>query len=197
MLILASTSPTRKSLLDQAGVAFSVDSPGVDERALEAGGQAHAPPELAVVLACAKAEATSLRRPRDVVLGCDQVLELEGKILHKPADRDEALARLEELSGKTHLLHSGAALCRSGKVLWSGIESARLTMRRSTSAERVLSLDRDPSVASSVGAYRLEGPGIQLIEKIEGDYFAILGLPLLSVLTALRTHAPELLEPQG
>ena len=115
-------------------------------------------------------------------------------LLHKPTDMADAARQLDRLRGKTHHLHSGVALARDGQVLWSTVETASLTVRNFSSAERdtVLALE-GAAVLGSVGAYRLEGPSIRLFERIEGDYFTILGLPLLPLLAALRRHAPELL----
>lgn len=117
-----------------------------------------------------------------------------GETLHKPVDMVEAARQLDRLRGKTHHLHSAVALARDGEVLWSQVETARLTMLDFSAAERdaVLALE-GPDVLGSVGAYRLEGPSIRLFERIEGDYFTILGLPLLPLLAALRQHAPETL----
>lgn len=115
-----------------------------------------------------------------------------GEMLHKPVDMADAARQLDRLRGRTHHLHSGVALVRDGKVLWSGTETASLRMHRFDAGERDLVLALEGSdVLGSVGAYRLEGPSIRLFERIEGDYFTILGLPLLPLLAALRQHAPE------
>ena len=193
MLILASTSPTRKALLANAGIAFEAVSARVNERDIEAEAlvEGASPPELALRLA--EAKAGSVEGP--VVIGCDQILELEGSVLHKAANLEEARARLDHLKGKTHALHSAVALARDGRLVWGATETARLTMRRFTDAERdaVLAAEGE-AVLGSVGAYRLEGPSLRLFEHIEGDYFTILGLPLLPLLGALRQHAPRTLE---
>jgi septum formation protein len=195
MLILASQSKSRQVLLAGAGLDFRTEPAGIDERALEAKTH-HTPDELARKLAVAKAEIVSAVFPGTLVIGADQVLALEGEVLHKPENRDGVRARFDLLRGKTHELLSGVALARGGKAVWSTVETAKLTMRDFTDTERdqVLALEGDDALAS-VGAYRLEGPSIRLFEKIEGDYFTILGLPLLPLLAALRNHAPESLEP--
>lgn len=193
MLILASTSPTRKALLANAGIAFEPVAARVNERDIEAEAlvEGVSPPELALRLA----EAKALSVEGAAVIGCDQILELEGSVLHKAANLDEARSRLDQLKGKTHALHSAVALSREGRIVWSGTETARLTMRRFTDAERdAVLMAEGESVLGSVGAYRLEGPSVRLFERIEGDYFTILGLPLLPLLMALRQHAPGTLE---
>lgn len=193
MLILASTSPTRKALLANAGIAFEPVAARVNERDIEAEAlvEGVSPPELALRLA----EAKALSVEGAAVIGCDQILELEGSVLHKAANLDEARSRLDQLKGKTHALHSAVALAREGRIVWSGTETARLTMRRFTDAERdAVLMAEGESVLGSVGAYRLEGPSVRLFERIEGDYFTILGLPLLPLLMALRQHAPGTLE---
>ena len=197
MLILASKSATRQALLSGAGLRFETSPAQIDERLLEAdvlgkGGDALA---VARSLAEAKALAVSANHLQAVVIGADQVLAFGPDLLHKPTSVTEAARQLDRLNGGTHHLHAGIALARGGTVLWSGVESATLTMRRFTDAERdaILALEGD-AVLGSVGAYRLEGPSVRLFERIEGDYFTILGLPLLPLLAALREHAPHTLE---
>lgn len=194
MLVLASSSAARKALLTGAGLRFEASPAQIDERALEAGLLGKAPEQVARELSEAKALDVSRRRPGDTVIGGDQVLAFMGDLLHKPADLGEARAQLDRLRGKLHHLHSGVALARDGELLWSVTHSARLLMRDFTDAERdeVLALEGE-AVLGSVGAYRLEGPSVRLFAAIEGDYFTILGLPLLPLLTALRLHSPELL----
>lgn len=195
MLILASKSPTRKALLAGAGLRFETSPAPIDERALEAevlgkGGDA---PLLARRLAEAKALAVSVSRP-GIVIGADQVLAVDRELLHKPETLAAAATQLDRLAGRTHHLHAGVALAANGRVLWSSTETAALTMRRFDAAERDLVLALEGTeVLGSVGAYRLEGPSIRLFERIEGDYFTILGLPLLPLLAAMRQHAPETL----
>ena len=195
MLILASKSTTRKALLVGAGLRFETSPAPIDERALEAevlgkGGDA---PLLARRLAEAKALAVSVSRP-GIVIGADQVLAVDRELLHKPETLAAAATQLDRLAGRTHHLHAGVALAANGRVLWSSTETAALTMRRFDAAERDLVLALEGTeVLGSVGAYRLEGPSIRLFERIEGDYFTILGLPLLPLLAAMRQHAPETL----
>lgn len=195
MLILASQSTTRKALLAGAGLRFDTSPAPIDERALEAEllGKGADAPAVARRLAEAKALAVSTSRS-GVVIGADQVLAVDGELLHKPADLATAAGQLDRLAGRTHFLHAGIALAQAGRLLWSSTETAQLTMRCFTAAERdrVLALE-GPEVLASVGSYRLEGPSIQLFERIEGDYFTILGLPLLPLLAALRQHAPQTL----
>lgn len=197
MLILASNSPTRKALLDQAGLRFTVQPARIDERALEneaialgADGR-----DVALLLAHRKAESVSLAHPGHWVIGADQTLALGAELLHKPADRDLAAAQLDHLRGKTHRLHAGVSLARDGVSLWSDVQTAELTMRDFSAEERDAVLEREgDAILGSVGSYRLEGPSIRLFETVSGDYFTILGLPLLPLLAALRDMAPDLLE---
>ena len=173
-IILASGSPFRKAMLVNAGLDIEAVPADVDERALEAPlkGSGASPEDVAQILAEAKATEVSERRPKSLVLGCDQTLSLGDEIFHKPADMEGARRHLLALSGKTHQLNSAAVLCRDGEVLWRhvGRHLARVGVK----------------ALSSVGAYQIEGEGIQLFEKIEGDYFTIVGLPLLPVLAKLR-----------
>lgn len=197
MLILASTSPTRRGLLAGAGLRFAACPAPIDERAIEADllGKGADARTIAAELAQAKALAVAAIRPGATVIGADQVLVFESKLLHKPADRAAAADQVAKLRGRMHLLVAGVAIARADEVLWSHVEAAKLTMRHFSDAERdrILDLEGD-QILSSVGAYRLEGPSIQLFQQIEGDYFTILGLPLLPLLAALRHHAPELVE---
>ncbi|KKC35140.1 septum formation inhibitor Maf [Devosia epidermidihirudinis] len=196
MLILASQSTTRKALLEQAGLVFSTAPADLDERAIEtaaieAGGDGR---DVALLLAQAKASAIAALHPGAFVIGADQTLALGTELLHKPSSRDDAVAQLDRLAGKTHRLHAAVALVQDGDILWSDIQTAELTMRSFTEAERDDVLDREgDTILSSVGGYRLEGPSIRLFETVSGDYFTILGLPLLPLLEALRSFAPETL----
>ncbi|CCV04277.1 conserved hypothetical protein [Mesorhizobium metallidurans STM 2683] len=188
-IILASGSPFRKAMLVNAGLAIEVVPPEVDERALEAPLQDSgiSPEDVALVLAEAKATEVSERKPGALVLGCDQTLSLGDEIFHKPADMEGARRHLLALSGKTHQLNSAAVLARDGEVLWRHVGVASLTMRKLDPAFIGRHLARVGAKAlASVGAYQIEGEGIQLFEKIEGDYFTIVGLPLLPVLAKLR-----------
>lgn len=188
-LILASKSPFRSALLKNAGIEFSTASADIDERAVEAPlyETGATPEEVAEVLAEAKALDVSEKNPGAVVIGCDQTLSLGDEIFHKPADMEAARRQLLAFSGKTHQLNSAVVLAKDGKTLWRHVSIARMTMR-----------DLDPgfvgrylgrvgdSALSSVGAYQVEGPGIQLFDRIDGDYFTIVGLPLLPLLDELR-----------
>ncbi|PDQ17774.1 Maf-like protein [Mesorhizobium sanjuanii] len=188
-IILASGSPFRKAMLVNAGVAIEAVPPEVDERALEAPLQDSgiSPEDVALVLAEAKATEVSERRPGAVVLGCDQTLSLGDEVFHKPADMEGARRHLLALSGKTHQLNSAAVLARDGEILWRHVGVASLTMRKLDPAFIGRHLARVGAKAlASVGAYQIEGEGIQLFERIEGDYFTIVGLPLLPVLAKLR-----------
>lgn len=196
MLILASTSLTRKALMEKAGFSFAVVPAALDEREVEMSvlGEGADGRDLAGLLAKAKAEAVSKLHPDAYVIGADQTLALGTELLHKPIDRDDAARQLDHLAGKTHRLHAAVALVRNGQLLWSDIETAELTMREFSPEERDLVLDLEgPAALTSVGGYRLEGPSIRLFETITGDYFTILGLPLLPLIGALRDIAPELL----
>lgn len=188
-IILASGSPFRKAMLVNAGVAIEVVLPEVDERGLEAPLQDSgiSPEDVALVLAEAKATEVSERKPGALVLGCDQTLSLGDEVFHKPADMESARHHLLALSGKTHQLNSAAVLARDGEILWRYVGVASLTMRKLDPAFIGRHLARVGAKAlASVGAYQIEGEGIQLFEKIEGDYFTIVGLPLLPVLAKLR-----------
>ncbi|MER9423264.1 Maf-like protein [Mesorhizobium sp. M0317] len=188
-IILASGSPFRKAMLINAGLGIEAVPADVDERALEAPLQDSgvSPEDVALILAEAKATEVSERRSGALVLGCDQTLSLGDEVFHKPADMEGARRHLLALSGKTHQLNSAAVLCRNGKVLWRHVGIASLTMRKLDPAFVGRHLARVGAKAlSSVGAYQIEGEGIQLFEEIEGDYFTIVGLPLLPVLAELR-----------
>ncbi|MER8386734.1 Maf-like protein [Mesorhizobium sp. M1428] len=188
-IILASGSPFRKALLVNAGVSVEAVPASVDERALEAPLQNSgvSPEDVALVLAEAKATDVSERKPGALVLGCDQTLSLGDELFHKPADMEGARRHLLALSGKTHYLNSAVVLARNDQVLWRHVGIASLTMRKLDPAFIGRHLARVGAKAlSSVGAYQIEGEGIQLFEKIEGNYFTIVGLPLLPVLAKLR-----------
>ncbi len=190
-LILASASTGRAALLSGAGLTFdiipsSIDEPAVRE-ALSAVGERPTPADLAEILARAKAEDVSARHPQAYVIGADQTLALEGEVFEKPADLETARENLLRFRGKTHYLHAAICVAREGRVLWSEVRTAALTMRDFSPQflGRYLAAAGD-SVLSSVGAYRLESVGVHLFSRIEGDYFTILGLPLLPLLAFLR-----------
>jgi len=188
-LILASGSRFRAGLLRNAGIAFEVQPAEVDERMLEAPlrNSGVSPDDLALVLAEAKAAAVSEERPDTLVLGCDQTLSLGDEVLHKPADMESARRQLLKLSGRSHHLNSALALVHNGETLWRHVEIATLTMRTLEPAfiGRYLAQVGEAALAS-VGGYQIEGVGIQLFEEVEGDYFTIVGLPLLPLLAELR-----------
>ncbi|MER9950884.1 Maf-like protein [Mesorhizobium sp. M0047] len=189
-IILASGSPFRKAMLVNAGVDVEAIPAEIDERALEAPLQDSgvSPEDVALVLAEAKATEVSERRPGALVLGCDQTLSLGDEVFHKPADREGARRHLLALSGKTHQLNSAAVLVRDGAVLWRHVGIASMTMRKLDPAFIGRHLARVGAKAlGSVGAYQIEGEAIQLFDKIEGDHFTIVGLPLLPLLAELRT----------
>lgn len=189
-IILASGSPYRRKLLEDAGLAFTVLKPELDERAIEAplARSGATPEEVALVLAEAKATAVSEVRPDALVIGSDQTLSLDDELFHKPADMEGARRHLLKLSGRTHHLNSAVVLARNGEAVWRHVAVARMTMRDLEPGFVGRHLASVGNIAlTSVGAYQIEGPGIQLFEKIDGDYFTIVGLPLLPLLAALRT----------
>ncbi|MBX3596570.1 MAG: Maf-like protein [Rhizobiaceae bacterium] len=188
-LVLASASPHRKALLQNAGIDFDAVAAQVDERAIEAplkdaGLSAE---DVALVLAEAKAANVSERHGTALVLGCDQTLSLEDEVLHKPADMEAARRQLLRLSGKTHHLNSALVLVRNGETLWRHVSVASLTMRELQPAfvGRYLAKVGEKAL-TSVGAYQIEGEGIQLFSDVEGDFFTIVGLPLIPLLEELR-----------
>jgi septum formation protein len=189
-LILASSSKSRAKLLEAAGLAFIVEPPGFDESAMRqavAGGEALAPHDVAEVLARAKAEAVSEVAPKAHVIGGDQVLAFGDVIISKPESMEAARRQLLDLSGKTHTLHTSVAVATNGETIWADTTVAILTIRK-LSPEfigRYLAAAGE-EVLSSVGAYQIESIGVQLLEKIDGDYFSILGLPLIPLLDTLR-----------
>jgi len=188
-IVLASASPFRRKMLEDAGLAVEAVPAEIDERAVETAveGSGVTPQELAAILAEAKALDVSGRMPGRLVLGADQTLSLGDEVLHKPADMEEARRRLLRLSGRTHELNSAVVLVRDGAVIWRHVGVARLTMRDLDPAFIGRHLSRVGEKAlSSVGAYQIEGEGIQLFEAIEGDHFTIVGLPLLPLLAKLR-----------
>ena len=189
-LILASKSQARASLLSNAGLTFETMTADIDERAaeqplVEAGAS---PADIASLLAQVKAVDVSRRNPGALVIGADQTLGFGDKRFNKPEDDAAARRQLLDLAGNSHQLHSAVACVKDGEILWSDVSSATLTMRRLGPEEIGRYMARvGEQVRSSVGCYQLEGLGVQLFEKIDGDYFTILGLPLLPLLGYLRS----------
>jgi len=176
-------------MLANAGIAFEAVAARIDERAVEAplAGSGLDGAAIAAILAAAKADEVSARFPGRHVIGCDQTLEFEGELLHKPADMDAARRRLIRLSGKTHHLHSAVCLLLEGETLWSHVETCAIRFRPYDAGFVGRHLAQVGEAAlSSVGAYQIEGRGIELIQSIEGDFFSIVGLPLLPLLAELR-----------
>jgi septum formation protein len=186
-LVLASRSDVRGKILAAAGLRFEIRPSIVDERAIEAQAGINDPVDVARHLAHAKANAVAASLPGRVVLGADQTLARGAKRFTKPADSSVASEQLRDLRGRTHELHSALALVRDGTLLFSCVDSARLTMRNFSDRYLKEYLDLAGNAAlKSVGGYQLEGIGIHLFERVEGDYFTILGLPLLPLLAYLR-----------
>jgi len=184
-LVLASSSPIRRQMLEAAGIQHQAESPELDEAGLKAG--LTDPVEIALKLARSKAEGVSKHRPADWVIGSDSVVSVAGRIFSKPADRDEAAEHLRLFSGTVMHLSSAVALARHGAADWVHVESASLHVRPLSEKFIQSYLDEEwPDVAYCVGVFRLEGRGVQLFQWIEGDHFTILGMPLIALLGALR-----------
>lgn len=191
-LILASKSPYRAQLLKNVGLTVESHPSNVDERTVEApllDADLEAA-DVAEILAQTKAINVSERFPDAYVIGCDQTLSLDGELLHKPADMEEARRRLLQMSGKTHKLNSAVVMVRNGETLWSHVEIARMKMRDLDPGFIGRHLAKVGEIAlTSVGAYQIEAEGLQLFEEIKGDYFTIMGLPLLPLLSELRKRS--------
>jgi septum formation protein len=184
--VLASQSKVRRALLEAAGIPVEARPAHLDERAIEQGVKG-GPGDVALALAREKAKTVAAMSDRAVVIGCDQTLALGERRFSKPADRAAARDQLRTMRGKPHELHSAVAVCRNGAVTFAHVAVARLTMRAFSDDFLEAYLDAAGSnVTASVGAYQLERTGIHLFEKIEGDHFTILGLPLLPLLEYLR-----------
>jgi septum formation protein len=186
-LILASQSRARQAVLAGAGIAFEAVPADVDERALQQTSGLSSPGDIATLLAREKAVAVSSRHPGRLVVGADQTLALGERLFSKPAGRAQAAEQLRVLAGRTHELHSAVAVARDGETAFSHISVASMTMRPLDDNAISAYLDAaGEAVTASVGAYQLEGLGIHLFERVEGDHFTILGLPLLALLEFLR-----------
>ena len=187
-IVLASGSEIRADLLRRAGVDFNVVRPRVDEQMMKEALVAEdaRPRDIADALAEAKARRVAAKHPSDLVLGCDQVLDFEGRLLSKPTSRDDAVRQLSELHGKRHMLLSAAVIYEDGAPVWRHIGQVRLHMR-TLSADFVHTyVDRNwDSIQHSVGAYKLEEEGVRLFTRIDGDHFNVLGMPLLEILSYL------------
>ena len=188
-VILASTSASRRALLQGAGVAFTARSPGVDEAAAKAAllGDGLGPRDVADALA--ELKAIRVRAGDALVIGADQTLDLDGELIDKAESLQEARERLLRLRGRPHKLHAAVVVAQGGQPIWRDVQTATLWMRPFSDAflDDYLSREGDGAL-SSVGCYRLEDIGVQLFSRIEGDYFTILGLPMLGLLDLLRRH---------
>ena len=188
-LILASQSAVRKSLLANAGIAVETIPADIDERAIQDKSGLKNSGEIAALLAGEKAKFISLKHPGRYVVGADQTLALGERLFSKPANRAAASAQIATLSGQTHELHSAVSVTKDGALLFSHVSVARMTMRALTEREITAYIDEaGDAVTASVGAYQLERTGVHLFERIEGDHFTILGLPLLPLLGFLRSR---------
>ncbi|MDO9712099.1 Maf family protein [Paracraurococcus lichenis] len=190
-LILATASAARRAVLAGAGLAFEAMAAAVDEAAIKESAQAEGIPaeDAAILLAEAKAQRIARRHPEALVIGADQMLVCDGAWFDKPADLDGARAHLRALRGRAHVLVSAMVCWRGGARVWQHLARPRLTMRDFSDdfLEAYLAAEGE-ALLSSVGAYRLEGPGVQLFSAVEGEHSAILGLPLLPLLDFLRGH---------
>ncbi|TCT11900.1 septum formation protein [Tepidamorphus gemmatus] len=190
-IVLASASAARIAMLRAAGLAITAIPSGLDERAMiaaMAGDQGALPPaDVAAVLAEAKAQTVSASHRGRIVIGADQTLDLDGELFVKAESRDELIRNLQRLRGRMHALHSAVAVARDGETLWSLTETAWMTMRMFSPEflGRYVTA-AGPAALASVGGYQIEGPGVQLFDRIDGDWFVILGLPLRPLLTELR-----------
>lgn len=190
-LVLASASAARRALLEAAGLRFEAIAAAVDEASIKESARAEGIPaaDAALMLAEAKARRVAQRRPEALVIGCDQILVLGDRWFDKPEGPAGARAHLRALRGHSHLLVTAVLLWRGGERIWQHVATPRLAMRPVSDAflDAYLALEGE-RVTESVGAYRLEGPGVQLFDRVEGEHAAILGLPLLPLLGFLRQH---------
>ena len=190
-LILASASAARRAVLAAAGLEFDTQPAAIDETAIKQAGQAEgaSPADVAILLAQLKAERIARRSPDALIIGCDQLLVCEDTWFDKPTGTADAAQHLKHLRGRTHELVTAIVCLRHGQRIWHHVARPRLTMRdfSDTFLETYLAAEAD-HITTSVGAYRLEGLGIHLFERIEGEHAAILGIPLLPLLGFLRQH---------
>lgn len=189
-LILASQSASRHTMLTAAGVPFTAEAAGVDEDAAKASLVGLSPRDLADALAELKALKVSIRRPEALVLGSDSIVALaDGALLDKPETREQAADHLARMSGATHKLWSAAVVAEGGTPVWRHVEAATLYVRPLSYSFIDRYLDTEwPAVSGCVGVFRIEGPGVQLFDRIEGSHFTVLGLPLIPVLGFLRAR---------
>ena len=188
-IVLASQSIHRKTLMENAGLNFTCQPADIDERTIELAikDTGATPKELALILACAKALDVSQKIPGAYVIGSDQTLSLNDELFHKPEDMEAARRTLLKLSGQTHTLNSGVSIAKDGETIWQHVSIAELTMRELSPEFVGRHLSRaGEQILTSVGAYQLEKEGVQLFDKIEGDFFTIVGLPMLPLLAQLR-----------
>jgi len=187
-LVLASSSGIRRQMLENAGVSFEVSLPRVDEDAVRQSllAEAASPRDIADALAELKARKVSTRMPGALVLGCDQVLSFDGQIMAKPVSRADAEQQLRQLRGARHQLLSAAVIYEDGQPIWRFVGTVRLQMRDFSDSFLTTYLDRNwPDISNSVGGYKLESEGVRLFTRVDGDYFTVLGMPLLEILSYL------------
>lgn len=187
-LVLASSSGIRRQMLENAGVSFEVSLPRVDEDAVRQSllAEAASPRDIADALAELKARKVSTRMPGALVLGCDQVLSFDGQIMAKPVSRADAEQQLRQLHGARHQLLSAAVIYEDGQPIWRFVGTVRLQMRDFSDSFLTTYLDRNwPDISNSVGGYKLESEGVRLFTRVDGDYFTVLGMPLLEILSYL------------
>lgn len=190
-LILASGSEIRASLLRNAGLTFEIKPVRVDEETIRQSllAERAKPRDIADALAQLKAQRQSERDPEAFVLGCDQILEFDGRIFNKPESPKELFEQLKELRGKQHVLHSAAVICQLGRPIWRHVGSVRLRMAQNSDEYLIEYIKRNwETVRHCVGGYQIESEGIRLFERVDGDYFSILGLPMFELLAYLKVR---------